>query len=63
MVTIVLSLGATLWIVLAAMQVSASPTTPPLPPWTSGTLGVLLLAAATLWDAAAIRRLGSELHR
>lgn len=63
MVTIVLSLGATLWIVLAAMQVSASPMTPPLPPWTSGTLGVLLVVAATLWDAAAIRRLGSELYR
>lgn len=63
MVTILLSLGATLWIVLAAMQVTASPTAPPLPPWTSGVLGVLLVLAAALWDGAAIRRLGNELHR
>ena len=63
MVTIALLLGATLWIVLAAMQVTASPTSPPLPPWTSGVLGVLFVLAATFWDGAAIRRLGSELHR
>jgi hypothetical protein len=63
MVTIMVSIGATLWIVLAAMQVTASPTAPPLPPWTSGVLGVLLVLAATFWDGAAIRRLGNELHR
>jgi hypothetical protein len=62
-VAIALAFGATLWIVLAAMQVTASPTAPPLSPWTSGILGTLLVVAAALWNAAAIRRLGNELHR
>ena len=63
MVAAVVSLGAALWIVLAAMQVTASPASTPLRPWTSGALGVLLVMAATVWDGAAIRRLARELRR
>jgi hypothetical protein len=63
LVTVALAVGALVWIALAAWQVAHSPGSPPLPPWTSGTLAALVVLAAAGWDLAAIRRLAAQLGR
>jgi hypothetical protein len=63
LVTIALAAGALLWIALAAWQIAHSPSDPPLAPWTSATLGALVVLVAAGRDLAAIRRLAAELRR
>lgn len=57
-----LALGAILWIALAAVQVANSPTEAPLAPWVSGALSAVVVLAATVWDAIAIRRLAAVMR-
>jgi hypothetical protein len=61
LVTIALAIGALAWIALAALQVAGSPVEPPLMPWTSGAIAMLLVLVAAAWDFAAIRRLAAQL--
>jgi hypothetical protein len=58
-----LAIGALLWIALATWQVAGSPIVPPLSPWTSGVLAILLVLAAAGWDGIAIRQLAAQLRR
>jgi hypothetical protein len=63
LVTIALAAGALVWIALTAWQIAHSPSDPPLAPWTSATLGALVVLVAAGRDLAAIRRLAAELRR
>lgn len=58
-----LALGALLWITMATWQVAGSPIVPPLSPWTSGALAILLVLAAAGWDGIAIRQLAAQLRQ
>jgi hypothetical protein len=58
-----LAAGALVWIALAAVQLSGSPVSSPLPAWPGAALGGLAVLAATAWDVAAIRRLAVCLSR
>ena len=60
-VTAFLACGALVWIVAAVWEVAGSPIQPPLAPWTSGGLAVLMIVVAAGWDVAAIRRLAGQL--
>jgi hypothetical protein len=62
LIAVSLALGAILWIALSTLQVANSPTETPLAPLVSGALSALVVLAATLWDAMAIRRLAAELE-
>jgi hypothetical protein len=63
LVTIALAIGALAWIALASLQVAGSPVDPPLMPWSSGAIAILLVLVAVAWDVVAIRRLAAQLKR
>ena len=58
--TIGFGLAATLWIILAAVQVAQSEVPTPIPVWIGACLSAGMLLGAIAWELAMIRRLSAR---